>query len=154
MQTKVINCNSAKKSVSYKLCTQKLSLLWRNFAIFSTDGGTDGVTDGRTDGRTNLLIEAPTTELKKLSLTSCAHKSYHSFDAILRFFQLLSDIHFRSMAFENIAYFQPYLWGRYIKAKCFQQQCSDLDNRDNTTILLDEKSFAKSSWPYFLSSSH
>ena len=25
---------SAKKAVSYKLCTQKLSQLWRNFAIF------------------------------------------------------------------------------------------------------------------------
>ena len=34
MQTKVINCSSAYKSCYYKLCTQKLSQLWRNFATF------------------------------------------------------------------------------------------------------------------------
>ena len=44
---------------------------------------------------------------KKLSLTSCAYKSYHSFDAILRFFQLLSDIYFRSMAFKTLRIFSP-----------------------------------------------
>ena len=35
MQTKVINCNIAKKVVSCNLCTQKLSQLRRNFAIFT-----------------------------------------------------------------------------------------------------------------------
>ena len=34
VQTKVINCNFANKVVSCNLCTQKLSQLRRNFAIF------------------------------------------------------------------------------------------------------------------------
>ena len=36
VQTKVINCNFANKVVSCNLCTQKLSQLRRNLAIFST----------------------------------------------------------------------------------------------------------------------
>ena len=34
VQTKVINCNFANKVVSCNLCTQKLSQLQRNLAIF------------------------------------------------------------------------------------------------------------------------
>ena len=67
----VFNCRNANKSYLLQKCKQKLS-----FAIVQTK-----VIFCNSASKSYLLQQCK----QKLSLTGCAHKSYRSFDAILRF---------------------------------------------------------------------
>ena len=69
----VLTCNSPYKSGELQWCIQKLTVAVVHIEVVIAVLQTK-------------LINCNSAK-KKLSLTSCAHKSYHSFDAILRFLQ-------------------------------------------------------------------
>ena len=102
----VFNCRNANKSYLLQKCKQKLS-----FAIVQTK-----VIFCNSASKSYLLQQCK----QKLSLTGCAHKSYRSFDAILRFFTHSPEFMMSQNSWGVGGTNSQILWGFAFKASLIQ----------------------------------